>query len=331
MKSILLIVLTLLGSHLNAQCILKNASLGDFKTVSGKEIQNCTIAYRTIGKLNADKSNVILWTTWLGGKSEDICNGIASMAMDTTGFYIIVVDAFGDGVSSSPSNSPGFPEITIRDMVNSQHTLLTKNLDIHHVKAVMGISMGGMQTLEWIVAYPGFSDLAVSIIGTPKQSSYDLLLWKTEAALLTTAEKNKTSKESAMRMVSNVELLNNSTPSFWIFTTKPEKVDSLMPAEQANFLKSMTPEDYLCQLNATIGHDIYKSSGKELSDMKEVIKAKVLMIVSRSDLMVNPGTSVELSNVIGANLVQLENDGGHLGIYFDQALVKDEVTRFLRK
>ena len=47
--------------------------------------------------------------------------------------------------------------------------------------------------------------------------------------------------------------------------------------------------------------------------------------------MVNPGYSVELSNVIGAKLVQLENDGGHLGISFDQALVKDEVTRFLRK
>jgi len=47
--------------------------------------------------------------------------------------------------------------------------------------------------------------------------------------------------------------------------------------------------------------------------------------------MVNPGNSVELSNVIGAKLVQLENDGGHLGVFFEVALVKDEVTRFLKK
>lgn len=330
MKS-LFIALTLFGSQLNAQCILKTASLGNFKTVSGKEIRNCSITYRTLGKLNADKSNVILWPTWFGGKSDIICNGIASMMMDTTDLYIIVVDAFGNGVSSSPSNSPGFPEITIRDMVNSQHTLLTKHLNINHVKAVMGISMGGMQTLEWLVSYPGFADKAVSIVGTPKQSSYDLMLWKTEAALLTTAEQNEKSKELAMRMISNVDLLVVRTPSYWLHAIKPEKVDSLMLAEQASSLLSMKPDDLLCQLNALIGHDIYKSSGKAVSAMKEVIKAKILMIVYKSDHAVNPGPSIELSNVIGSTLVQLENDCGHLGVLCDPSVVKDDVTRFLRK
>jgi len=331
MKSQLIIALTLLVSQLNAQCILKTASLGDFKTISGKEIRNCTVAYRTIGKLNADKSNVVLWPTWYQGKSNIICNGIASMMMDTTGLYIIVVDALGNGVSSSPSNNLGFPEITIRDMVNSQYTLLTKHMAINHVKAVIGISMGGMQTMEWLVAYPSFLDLAISIVGTPNQSAYDLMLWKTDAALLTTAGENEISKEAALRMVSNVDLLNRYTPSYWFHTIKPEKVDSLLLAEQANILNSIKPDDNLCQLNAMIGHDIYKSSGKELGAMKEVIKAKVLMIVSKSDHMVNPGNSIELSNVIGAKLVQLENDGGHMGILFEVALVKDEVTRFLKK
>ena len=132
-------------------------------------------------------------------------------------------------------------------------------------------------------------------------------------------------------MVSNVDLLNTYTPSYWFHAIKPGKVDSLMLAEQANILNSIKPDDNLCQLNAMIGHDIYKSSGKEMGVIKDVIKAKVLMIVSKSDHMVNPGTSVELANVIGANLVQLENGYGHLGLFFDQALVKDEVTRFLRK
>lgn len=329
MKS-LFIALTLFGSHLNAQCILKTASLGNFKTVSGKEIGNCSIAYRTMGKLNADKSNVVLWPTWFNGKSDIICNVIASMTMDTTGLYIIVVDALGNGVSSSPSNSPGFPEITIRDMVNSQHALLTKHLTINHLKAVMGISMGGMQTMEWLVSYPGFADKAVSIAGTPKQSAYDLMLWKSEAALLTTAEQNEKSKETAMRMVSNLHLLNIRTPSYWLHTSKPEKVDSLMLAEQANNLLSK-PDDWLCQLNAMIGHDIYKSSGKAIRAMNDVIKAKTLMIVSKSDHMVNPGTSIELSNVIGSTLVQLENDCGHFGVWCDPAIVKDQVTSFLRK
>lgn len=330
MKS-LLIALTLLGSQLNAQCVLKTASLGNFKTVSGKEIRNCSIGYRILGKLNADKSNVILWTTWFSGKSDIICNGVASMMMDTTGLYIIVVDAFGNGVSSSPSNSPGFPEITIRDMVNSQHILLTKYLAINHVKAVMGISMGGFQALEWAVSYPGFIEKAISIVGSPQQSSYDLMLWKTEAALLTMAEKNEKSRESALRMVSNVHLLNIYTPSYWLRTFKPEKVDSLMQKQQADILNSMTLDDWLCQLNALIRHDIYKSSGKTIGDMKEVIKAKVLMVLSKSDHMVNPSSSVELSNVLGANLLQVDSDCGHAGFFCDQLRIKEEVTLFLQK
>src|SRR4030095_7639245 len=147
-KRILLIVLVCLGSKLNAQCALKTASLGTFKTVAGNEIKNCIIGYRTLGKLNADKSNVVLWPTWFTGKSEEICKEITPLMIDTTGLYIIVVDALGDGVSSSPSNHPSFPEITIRDMVNSQYQLLTKLLHITHLKVLMGASMGGMQVME---------------------------------------------------------------------------------------------------------------------------------------------------------------------------------------
>ena len=66
---------------------------------------------------------------------------------------MIFVDAFGNGVSSSPSNSetqPGsrFPTITIRDMVRQQHRFLTEVLGIEHLLAVTGISMGGMQSFE---------------------------------------------------------------------------------------------------------------------------------------------------------------------------------------
>ena len=267
----ILIALIFLTNQLKAQSLLNTVFLKDFKTIQGKEIKNCKITYRTLGKINSDKSNVILWPTWFNGKSEHICGGLAPVLLDTNGLYIISVDAFGNGNSSSPSNSTNFPQIAIRDMVNATYILLTKNLGINHVKAIIGISMGAMQTFEWLTAYPDFADKAIAIEGTPKQSSYDLVFWKTQAALINMAKENKNSMDWTMRMVSNVGLLNTYSPSFWLRNYPTEKADSIMLASQKITLQ-VNPNNFLCQLNAMITHDIYKRSGKSINEMKSVIQ-----------------------------------------------------------
>ena len=60
----------------------------------------------------------------------------------------MLIDALGNGVSSSPSNSVAqskaqFPRIRIPDMVNAERLLATRVPGLGHVRAVMGISMGG--------------------------------------------------------------------------------------------------------------------------------------------------------------------------------------------
>ncbi len=328
---ILLIVLVCLGK-LSAQCVSKTVSLGNFKTVSGKEIKDCIIDYSTIGKLNAGKSNVVLFPTWITGKSEEMCHEIVPLLMDTAGLYVVVVDAFGNGISSSPSNNSSFGEVTIGDMVNSQYELLTRHLRIDHVKVLMGGSMGGLQVMEWLVSYPDFADNVISISGSPKLSTYDIMLWKTIAAMLSMPGKDEEFKELALQMASNVNMLNIYTPSYWIRSAKQEKVDSIMFARQTDLLKRMKPEDYLCQVNAIITHDIYQSSGKTIADMKKQIKAKTLIIVSKSDHLVNPQSSIDLAKTIGATLLELDSDCGHADFLFcERALVKETVTRFLRQ
>ena len=169
---------------------LQFAEMGDCQLENGDVIQDCSIGYRTVGSLNADSSNAVLFPTWFGGTSEQILSLLGPDGMvDPSESFVIVVDAFGNGVSSSPSNSTAqsgsaFPRITIRDMVRHQHRLLTEHLGLSRLNAVAGISMGGMQAFEWAVSYPEFVEKIVPVVGSPRLAVYDIVLWETDLRIL---------------------------------------------------------------------------------------------------------------------------------------------------
>src|SRR3569623_953351 len=160
--------------------------LGDFKLENQSVIHDCRLGYRTVGELDAARSNAILFPTWHTGTSEEALDMLGPNGMfDPKPYFVILVDSIGNGVSCSPSNSKSqhsvdFPAFGIRDMVESERRLLTEKLGLQHVHAVMGFSMGGVQTLQWMVSHPDFMDGAISVAGTPRQTSYDLLFWRTE-------------------------------------------------------------------------------------------------------------------------------------------------------
>src|SRR5262249_50673652 len=152
------------------------ADFGDFKLQNAGVIHDFRVGYRTLGRLNTDKSNVILWPTWVGGTTQDLLQFIGpGKVLDSTKYFVVLVDAIGNGASSSPSNSKAqslmkFPEFTIRDMVEAEHRLVTEKLHLSHLHAVMGISMGGMQTFSWVLTYPDFMDVAIAMAGSPQST-----------------------------------------------------------------------------------------------------------------------------------------------------------------
>src|SRR5262249_16544126 len=96
------------------------------------------------------------------------------------------------GRSSSPSNTPEplhgprFPVMTIRDNVNAVHRLLTEQLHITHLKAVIGFSMGAQQAFQWAVSYPDFMDRIVATSGTAKTYGHGIVRLEGQITALTT-------------------------------------------------------------------------------------------------------------------------------------------------
>jgi homoserine O-acetyltransferase len=108
--------------------------------------------------------------TALGGNHHRIDHLIGpGKALDPSRYFIICTDAISNGLTTSPSNSKSqprmqFPKFIMRDMVNSQHRLITEKFGLGKVVTVIGASMGGMQGLQWAVSYPGMMDSVVAII-----------------------------------------------------------------------------------------------------------------------------------------------------------------------
>lgn len=330
LRNCLILLLILISGQLLGQNNLRIVPVGDIKTTAGGIISNCKIGYRTIGKLNPDKSNAILWLTWFTGTSEYIAKSTVPTLVDTNRYFVVVVDALGNGVSSSPSNTENFPVISIRDMVNTEHDLLVKYLNINHVHTVAGISMGGMQTLEWLVAYPDFMDKAVSIVGTPKQSFYDLLLWQTELEMIKHAEKsrNKDEIEFTRKRLADIDMMHLYTPAYFVRT---QSAESLKPFLTEMYQEQNNISNLGAQIEAMMGQDIYKSCAKNSSEIKEVIKAKVLMIASLQDHMVNPQNCIELSKQIHCQLETFDCDCGHNLFSCGTDKAKEIIGSFLKQ
>jgi homoserine O-acetyltransferase len=296
----------------------KFAEIGSLHLENGGTILNCKVGYRTYGKLNGAKDNALLFTTWFSGTTEQLSGIIGGndKPLDSTKYYIVTVDALGNGVSSSPSNSAVqpdslFPVFNIRDMVESQHILLTKTLGINHLKAIYGGSMGAMQGMQWIVSYPEFMDKAALYVGTPKASSYDLLFWHERLNAIKLAHKYNMPDSELIRIIAPLELITGRTPEYFIEHLKEEDVQKNLDWFYGLFKNSFDSYNWEYQLKAMVLHDISKPFGS-MEKAAASVKADVYIIVSKDDHTVRPEPEIEFAKMINAKLWVIDNNCGHL-------------------
>lgn len=315
------------------------ANIGDLKLENGGVIRDCRIGYRTFGQLNGDKSNIIVFPTWAGGTTEQLQSSIGpGKLVDSTTYFVIAIDALSNGVSSSPSNSRlqprmRFPQFTLRDTVNSQHKLLTTVLKIDHVKAIVGISMGGMQAFQWLVSYPDFMDKAVPIVGSPRLAPYDLLIWQAQIEALMRDRDWRGGNYSvnparALDFAFGQILL--TTPPDYNKRKKREEVLADLEKARRNG-RSFDANDKIRQTQAMMKLDIYRDFGGDLERAAKAVKAKVFVVVSRFDHVVTPGPAIELASLLNAKVLNLESECGHLATVCESTHLNTAVAEFLSK
>ena len=167
-----------------------------FKLESGVVLPELTLAYETYGRLGSDGRNAILVTHGFtsnhhaAGKYA-VTDQVAGWwdgligpgkAIDTDRYFVVSSNMLGSSFgSTAPATTnpktgkpygPDFPDITLRDIVGAQKTLL-EALGVRHLVAVAGPSYGGYQTFQWAVTYPTFTSGAVAVVSAPKGSGGD--------------------------------------------------------------------------------------------------------------------------------------------------------------
>ena len=170
--------------------------LGDTKLLSGKILKSAKLTYKTYGTINKNSDNVIVLPTFYTGthKRNEGFFG-PGRAIDPNKYFIISINMFGNGFSSSPSNSPSpqdgpnFPDITLWDNISCQHKLITEKFKIKKIALVTGWSMAGCQAYQWAAQFPDMVSSILPFCASAKTSIHNhVFLEGVKAAL--TADKN---------------------------------------------------------------------------------------------------------------------------------------------
>ncbi len=300
-------LLIALGLSLGCRPDQRFASLGDLRTEGGEVILDCRVGYRTYGRLDASASNAVLVLPWFLGTTAELAGQIETgRLVDASRYLVIAVDPLGNGVSSSPSNSPlqpgrRFPRLTVGDMVESQHALVTRTLGLTRLRAVVGLSMGGMQALAWATSHPTLADGIVSIAGSPRTTEGDRRAWQARIADVA----GRAAWRRALRALA--EGHPRDALGQW-------RVD---------------PVDYQRQAEAIARLDLSEPFAGSMARAAGRVRAKLLLVVSERDELVDPEPAAELGRLSGAEILVLPGRCGHDAPQCERPAVVARIDEFL--
>jgi homoserine O-acetyltransferase len=304
---------------------------GDVVLQRGATLRNCKLAYKTFGTLSTAKDNVILYPTWYSGQHTDnewlIGEG---MALDPKKYFIIIPNMLGNGLSSSPSNTPEpyngprFPRVTACDNVRLQHRLVTEKFGVKRLLLVTGWSMGGLQTFHWGALYPDMVERIAPFCGSAKCSRHNFVFLEgVKAALTADAAWNegwyKEKPAKGLRAMARVYAGWGFSQAFYREELDIKKLgfsslEDFLVAFWEGFFLPKDANNLLAMLWTWQNGDI---SDNELynGDLKKAlgaIKAKAYVMPGHTDLYFPPEDSkFEVANMPNAKFIEFASIWGH--------------------
>ena len=309
--------------------------LGDLELEDGGTIRGCKLAYATFGALNAARDNAILIPTWYSGTNkiiEQVYIG-KGRALDPDKYFIAVVNQIGNGLSSSPHNTPPpggmayFPHVRIGDDVRAQHKLVTEKFGVTSLALVAGGSMGAQQTYEWAVRYPVMVKRAAPIAGTAKNTIHDFLFTETLVEAITSDPGFKQGfynsptdvREGLLRHAKMWAVMGWSTEFFQQERHKAlgfSSIDDFVVNFMYAYFSVMDPNDLLCQAWKWQRGDVSRHTGGNLRAALSRIKAKTFVIPMSSDMFFPPADcQAEWRLIADAEFRPIDTIDGHLALF----------------
>lgn len=304
--------------------------LGDVALQKGATLRDAKLAYKTYGTLNARKDNVILQPTWYSGQHTDVEWTIGKgMALDPAHYFIIVPNMLGNGLSSSPSNTPPpydrarFPNVTACDNVRLQHRLVTERFGIERIKLVTGWSMGALQTFHWGCLYPDMVERIVPTCGSAKCSRHNFVFLEGVKAALTADDAwnggwYEAPPTKGLRAMARVYAGWGFSQTFYRIEEDLKlgfsSLEDFLIAFWEGFFIHKDANNLLAMLwtwqNGDIGdNEIY---GGDFRKALGAIKAKAFVMPGRTDLYFPPEDSeIEVAHMPNAELRVFESSYGH--------------------
>lgn len=305
--------------------------LGDVSLQCGSTLRNARLAYKTYGRLNSQADNAILVPTFYGGRHADYEAMIGpGRALDPERYFIVVVNMFCNGLSSSPSNTPlpsngpKFPAITHWDNVHCQHRLLTQHLGVRRLALATGFSMGGQQASHWAAIFPHMVQRLAPWCASARTAPHNwVFLEGVKAALLADSEFNggwyHHPPQSGIRALARVWAGWGPSQAFYrnalyreLGHTSPE--DHITAFWEANFLQ-FDANDLLGMLHTWQRSDISDNPiyQGDYRAALQAITAKTMLLPSATDLYFPVlDNEWQLQHMRDAELRPIPSDWGHI-------------------